>query len=126
MEGLQQPVPDVGGLSVEAARAQLEALGFGVSISGYVRSEYPVDTVAYTFPAAGESLGSGDTVTIYQSDGTPPKGSGGGDDGDGGGGGDGGDDGDGPGNGNGNGNGNGRTASTQLSEELSGQLGATT
>ncbi len=89
VQGIQQAVPDVGGLSVEAARAQLEALGFGVSISGYVRSEYPVDTVAYTFPAAGESLGSGDTVTIYQSDGTPPKKPG-----------------KGRGNGNGNGNGN--------------------
>ena len=73
VQGVQQAVPDVGGLSVEAARAQLETLGFGVTISGYVRSEYPVDTVAYTFPAAGESLSSGDTVTIYQSDGTPPK-----------------------------------------------------
>ena len=34
VQGVQQTVPDVGGLSVEAARSQLEALGFGVSISG--------------------------------------------------------------------------------------------
>ena len=68
-----QTVPDLSGLSIEAARAELESLNFGVSVGGYVRSAYPVDTVAYTFPAAGESLASADTVSIYQSDGSPPK-----------------------------------------------------
>ncbi|MGI8646529.1 MAG: penicillin-binding protein [Nocardioides sp.] len=74
--GILTTVPDLGGLSVEAARSQLEQSGFGVSISGYVDSDYPVDTVAYTFPAGGDQLSSGDTVTIYQSDGSaakPPK-----------------------------------------------------
>ncbi|MEO5851755.1 MAG: penicillin-binding protein [Nocardioides sp.] len=98
VQGVQQLVPDLGGLSVEAARSQLEALGFGVTISGYVRSAYPVDTVAYTYPAAGDSFTSGDTIALYQSDGTPPpkpgnKGGGGGR---------------GNGNGKGGGNGNGR------------------
>ena len=71
--GVQTTVPDLGGLTVEAARTQLEALGFGVTVSGYVDSAYAVDTVAYTYPAAGETLASGDTVAIYQSDGSPPR-----------------------------------------------------
>ena len=71
--GVQTTVPDLGGLTVEAARTQLEALGFGVTVSGYVDSSYAVDTVAYTYPAAGETLASGDTVAIYQSDGSPPR-----------------------------------------------------
>ena len=71
--GVQTTVPDLGGLTVEAARSQLEALGFGVTVSGYVDSSYAVDAVAYTYPAAGETLASGDTVAIYQSDGSPPR-----------------------------------------------------
>ncbi len=39
-------------------------------------SEIPTDAVAFTSPAAGTSLGSGDTVGLYQSTGyvpPPPK-----------------------------------------------------
>jgi membrane peptidoglycan carboxypeptidase len=73
VSGVLQTVPELGGMTVEAARAQLEGLGFGVTVSGYVDSEYPADTVAYTFPGAGEQFASGDTVAIYQSDGSPPR-----------------------------------------------------
>ena len=101
VQGVEQVVPDLVGMSLEAARTELEEMGFGVSVSEYVRSESPVDTVAYTFPAGGELFTSGDTVVIYQSDGTPPpepRTRGGGGPGSG----------NGNANGNGNGNGNGR------------------
>ena len=96
--------PDVAGLSVEAATAQLEDAGFEVVNGGFVDSAYARGTVAYSSPGAYSEFGSGDTVTIYISDGTPkpppkpPKnndnGGGGNDNG-------------GRGNGNGGGHGNG-------------------
>jgi membrane peptidoglycan carboxypeptidase len=106
-------VPDVSGQSVEDATAALEEAGFTVSVGSPVDSSLGEGLVSYTFPAAGAQTSSGDTITLYPSDGSPyvppkprkkPGGDGGGDGGDGGGDG-GGDDGgnDGPGNGNGNG-----------------------
>lgn len=94
--GVLTSVPDVSGMSLKDARAALESTGFETTLAGYTNSEIPEDAVAFTSPAAGTSLGSGDTVAIYQSTGyvpPPPKqGNGGGNGG---------------GNGNGNGNGNG-------------------
>ena len=95
--GVLTGIPDLGGQDVDSARAQLEALGFSVSLGGYVPSGYTVDTVAYTGPGAGTDLASGDTVVIYQSTGRelePPRDNNNGNGGRG-------------GNGNGNGNGNG-------------------
>jgi membrane peptidoglycan carboxypeptidase len=100
--GLLTGIPDVGGLSVDDARLELEDLGFVVSLGGYRPSGYPRDTVAYTDPGAGTELASGDTVVLYQSTGRtqPPPGNGGkGNGGGGNGGGNG---------GGGNGNGGGR------------------
>jgi membrane peptidoglycan carboxypeptidase len=113
--GVLVPVPSVAGLSVEAATDLLEEKGFFVANGGYVDSGYASGTVAYSGPGAYTNLGSGDTVTLYISDGTPtppPKNNdngGGGNDGGGGngGGGNGGGGNGGGGNGNGNGNGNG-------------------
>lgn len=109
--GVLVPVPDVAGQSVESATAALEAAGFSVINGGYVDSAYARGTVAYTSPEAYSEFGSGDDVTIYISDGTPPpppppprNNNGGGGNGGGGGGGN---DGGGGGGGNGNGNGNG-------------------
>ena len=50
-------------------------------LGGYRDSPNPLDTVAYTSPAAGSQAGSGDTITIYQSTGhvyVPPQHHGGG------------------------------------------------
>lgn len=108
--GVPTTVPGVAGTSVESATQQLEAAGFVVSYGGYVASAITEGLVAYSSPGTGAIVPSGSTVTIYQSNGRPPRpqgggggGGGGGDDrgGNGGGGGDG-------NNGRGNGNGNGR------------------
>ncbi|WP_168218381.1 penicillin-binding protein [Nocardioides eburneiflavus] len=99
--GVLSTVPDVAGQSVEAATATLQGAGFAVADGGQVNSEVAAGTVAYTSPAGGTALSSGDTVTLYTSTGTvpPPENSGGGGGGGGGGRGN---------NGNGNGNGGGR------------------
>src|SRR5918994_260231 len=72
IEGVLVPVPDVSGQSVDSATAELESAGFEVANSGFVDSGFARDTVAYTTPGAFYTFGSGDTVTIYISDGTPP------------------------------------------------------
>ena len=91
--GLLIPVPSVAGKSYEDAKATLEGLGFQVNRGRTVDSSYARGLVASSYPAAGSSLGDGDSITLYLSDGTPkakPKSK------------------PGRGNGNGNGNGNGR------------------
>jgi membrane peptidoglycan carboxypeptidase len=70
--GVLTTVPDVSGLSVDAATQQLEAAGFSVADGGQVNSEVAAGMVAYTSPAGGAQLSSGDTVTIYTSTGYVP------------------------------------------------------
>jgi membrane peptidoglycan carboxypeptidase len=99
--GVPTTVPSVGGQSVDGATKQLEDAGFIVSYGGYVNSSYAEGLVAYSSPGGGAVVPSGSTVTIYQSNGRPPKppkptGGGGGDQGGGK-----------PGKGNGNGKGKG-------------------
>lgn len=59
--------------SVSGAEATLEGAGFSAVTGPYVNSGCPRGTVAYTSHGAGETLGSGDTVTIYVSDGSPAR-----------------------------------------------------
>lgn len=94
--GLLVGVPSVAGRSFDDAKSTLEALGFAVVRGRSVDSDYERGLVAYSAPGAGTRLGSGDTVTLYISDGSPKR-SGRGDQ----------NDGRGNGNGGGNGNGNG-------------------
>jgi hypothetical protein len=110
IQGRFVTVPSLGGYSVDTATEQLREAGFLPTTGSYVDSSYPYGTVAYTSPGGGSSLGTGSSVTIYISDGTPappppPPGGNGNGNGNGGGGGPGG--GNGPGNGGGGGNGNG-------------------
>ncbi len=77
IRGVLTGIPDVGGMSVDDARNELENLGFTVNVAGAKASEYPRGTVAYTDPEAGVELASGDTVVIYTSTGKKPKGRGG-------------------------------------------------
>ena len=70
--GVLSTVPDVAGLPVADATSQLEAAGFTVADGGEVNSEVTAGNVAYTSPAGGTSLGSGDTVTLYTSTGYVP------------------------------------------------------
>ena len=99
IQGQMVTVPSLAGLTPADAASRLRDAGFVPRIGPFVSSSLEEGTVAYTSPGAGATLGSGSPVTIYVSDGIPPR------DRDGGGGGGGG--GGGPGN-NGNGNGNGR------------------
>jgi membrane peptidoglycan carboxypeptidase len=74
--GVLTDVPDVSGMPLKQAQATLEAAGFLTSIAGTANSTIPAGNVAFTSPAAGTQLGSGDTVGIYQSTGVvpaPPK-----------------------------------------------------
>jgi membrane peptidoglycan carboxypeptidase len=99
VNGVLTTVPDVTGLPFDQAKQQLESAGYVVNDGGYVDSSYATDTVAYTSPGAGGQIGSGTTITVYRSDGTPaPTHTGGGNGGPGNGG---------PGKGGGNGHGNG-------------------
>ena len=70
--GVLTSVPDVAGQSVEAATQTLETAGFTVADGGQVNSEVGAGLVAYTSPAGGTALSSGDTVTLYVSTGYVP------------------------------------------------------
>ena len=63
----QETVPDVTGMSVDAATAALEAVGFTVNVGGQVRSSQPVGTVASTNPSANTRVPAGSTVTLQTS-----------------------------------------------------------
>lgn len=64
------PVPDVRGLSLGAATAQLRSAGFKVEVSDKpVPSDKPKGTVASTSPEGGSDADPGTTVTIYMSSG---------------------------------------------------------
>ena len=68
-------VPDVSGLSVEVASAQLRAAGFGVTVGHEVYgAPVPAGLVARTSPAAGALVPAGSAITVYPSNGkvAPP------------------------------------------------------
>jgi membrane peptidoglycan carboxypeptidase len=71
IQGQTVSIPSVYGQSTSAAAATLRQKGFTPVIGSTVDSGYPQGTVAYTSPGAGSSVGTGSTVTIYVSDGTP-------------------------------------------------------
>ncbi len=108
IEGQSATVPSVEGYSSQSAADQLAAAGFTPTTGPLVDSSQPYGTVAYTSPPGGSTLGTGSSVTMYISDGSPapapPTGNPGGGNGNGGGNGGGPK----PGNGNGGGNGGGR------------------
>ncbi|MGE5719554.1 MAG: transglycosylase domain-containing protein [Nocardioidaceae bacterium] len=116
IKGKLVTVPTVYGYSPQEAAKVLREAGLSPVIGPMVDSGNAYGTVAYLDPASGSEIGSGSTVTIYVSDGTPyvapqppSRPDGGGNDGpgggDGGGGGGGGGGNDGPGGGGGGGGG---------------------
>jgi membrane peptidoglycan carboxypeptidase len=112
IEGQIITVPSVYGMEPSEAARVLRRAGLFPTIGPMVDSSYAYGTVAYLSPSSGTQTGTGSSVTIYVSDGTPPAPSGGGgggdDDDDGGGGGNGGGNGGGDGGDGGGGNGRGR------------------
>ncbi|MBM0124476.1 transglycosylase domain-containing protein [Pimelobacter simplex] len=73
IRGLLITVPAVSGKSYDDAKATLEGLGFAVVNGGVVDSAVGQGLVAWSAPGTGARLASGDTVTLYISDGTPKK-----------------------------------------------------
>ncbi len=72
IKGQTRPVPSVVGESPPKAAAALRKAGFLPVIGPSTYSSYPSGSVASTSPSAGSSLGTGSTVTIYVSNGSPP------------------------------------------------------
>jgi membrane peptidoglycan carboxypeptidase len=71
--GTKVAVPDVRGLTTEAATDQLRALGFGVTVAGPVNGgPVPAGVVAWTSPPARSSVPAGTTVTLFPSNGRAP------------------------------------------------------
>jgi hypothetical protein len=72
-------VPDVKGMSIQAATARLKAAELQVRIAPRsVRSDAPRGSVAATSPGAQTEVGPGTTVIIYPSSGDGGGGDGGG------------------------------------------------
>jgi membrane peptidoglycan carboxypeptidase len=71
--GKSTGVPDVGGLTVKAAKKVLQAAGFDAVVSPTtVDSLFPKGTVASTSPPGGSTAPPGETVTIFLSNGHAP------------------------------------------------------
>jgi membrane peptidoglycan carboxypeptidase len=71
--GRQVTVPSLYGASPQTAASILRKAGFLPVIGPLVDSTNSYGTVAFLSPGSGTSAGTGSTVTIYVSDGTPPK-----------------------------------------------------
>ena len=71
VKGRAVTVPSLGGQSPRSAAAALRKLGLVAEIGPLVDSSYSYGTVAYLSPGSGSEIGSGSTVTIYVSDGSP-------------------------------------------------------
>jgi membrane peptidoglycan carboxypeptidase len=74
LNGTTTPLPSFAGQTVTAATAQLQALGYTVTVApGEVASAQPEGTVDSTSPPAGTRLSSGYDITINVSDGSLAK-----------------------------------------------------
>lgn len=78
VNGVQVAVPSTSGMSVSTAESTLEDAGFFPTVSSPVNSGSAEGTVAYTSPSGGSYASKGSSVTIYPSNGKPPRGNGGG------------------------------------------------
>jgi membrane peptidoglycan carboxypeptidase len=71
IKGQMATVPYVSGFDPKHAAEVLRNAGFSPQIGAMVDSGNPRGSVAYTSPSSGAQLGTGSSVTIYISDGTP-------------------------------------------------------
>ncbi len=58
-------------MSIDQATSVLEDAGFTVAVGGEIDSQLDQGLIAGSYPRSGNSTSSGDTVTIYPSDGSP-------------------------------------------------------
>lgn len=66
-------VPDVKGMSIDAATAAIEGAGFKASVGDQVSSDVPAGSVAKTNPSANTRAPKGSTITIHPSNGQDNK-----------------------------------------------------
>ncbi|MFD2675500.1 transglycosylase domain-containing protein [Gulosibacter bifidus] len=66
-------VPDVKGMSIDAATAAIEGAGFTVAVGEQVNSDVPAGSVARTNPSANTRTPKGSTITIHPSNGKDDK-----------------------------------------------------
>jgi membrane peptidoglycan carboxypeptidase len=71
VHGVQIPVPDVGGMSLDQAKKTLQAAGFTASEGNHVYSGYAAGDVAYSYPS--HQAASGSSITLYISAGPAPS-----------------------------------------------------
>ncbi len=69
--GLLVSVPATYGMTIDRATSVLEGAGFTVAVGGEIDSRLDRGIIAGSYPSSGNSTSSGDTVTIYPSDGSP-------------------------------------------------------
>ncbi|WP_169512950.1 transglycosylase domain-containing protein [Actinopolymorpha alba] len=72
IQGVPTEVPSVIGMGQNRAKQTLSEAGFGMVIGGWVDSGAQRGTIARQSPGPNSMYGSGSTVTVYLSDGTPP------------------------------------------------------
>jgi membrane peptidoglycan carboxypeptidase len=70
--GLTTKVPDVSGMTLQAAMAALAAAGFTGQYGTPMNCAISINLVCTTTPAAGTSVGSGSQIAINVSNGKPP------------------------------------------------------
>ncbi|HEX2363295.1 MAG TPA: transglycosylase domain-containing protein [Jiangellaceae bacterium] len=71
VQGINEAVPDVRGMEVEAASQRLSELGFGVHLAGDVASALAKGLVVETDPPPGTEVASGSSVGLFVSTGQP-------------------------------------------------------
>lgn len=72
IKGVQVSVPDIAGLSVDAAKNKLKDAKLNAQVSdGQVPSQYPAGTVAGSEPGAGTKVDRGTAIQILVSSGVP-------------------------------------------------------
>ena len=74
VRGINEPVPDVRGMDVEAASTRLGEFGFGAHLAGEVASAIAKGLVVETDPAPGSEVAGGSSVGLIVSSGQPEPG----------------------------------------------------
>jgi len=70
VHGVQVPVPDVGGMSIDEAKQTLAGAGFTGVVGSHVYSGYRSGEVAYSYPS--HEAASGSSITLFISVGPEP------------------------------------------------------
>ncbi|PSL05355.1 membrane peptidoglycan carboxypeptidase [Haloactinopolyspora alba] len=73
IEGVSATVPDVRGMTEDAAVDTLEGDGFDVDVFDEVNSDLDEGLVVRTSPGPGNEVSSGTTIGLYLSNGIPPS-----------------------------------------------------